>query len=482
MFIGGKSMGGRMATHLGAAHLEGLAGIIVFGYPLHPPGKPAQLRVQHLPSIAVPVLIVQGERDAFGSPQELKPAIETMTAQVTLHAVAKGDHSLAVGGRPRDEILNEVLDVAVSLDSCGVRPRPKMRREELGWDQSLERAFQEWAGKADVQPGRVLIEFNYICRVWCDGAEIDAVRTGRMSHRATSRSELPVVGDWVVVRKRPDEERGAIVAVLPRRSWFSRRMAGQVTDEQVVAANVDVVFTVMALDADFSPRRLERYLLLARESGASPVVLLTKPDVCDDVPARVAEVTAVTGDAPVHVISPKLDQNLDLVAGYLPAGKTGALLGSSGVGKSTIINRLVGRDVQKTRDIRTSDSKGRHTTTHRELVFLPNGGFLIDTPGMRELQLWDVNEAVSETFDDIEALAPECRFTDCRHRDEPRCAVKAAVEEGNVSAARLESYLKLQDELGYLARQQDERAQLEEKRRNKIMGKALKQHLKTKRG
>ena len=185
---------------------------------------------------------------------------------------------------------------------------------------------------------------------------------------------------------------------------------------------------------------------------------------------------------PVHVVSPKLGQGLDRVAQYLPPGKTGALLGSSGVGKSTIINRLVGRDVQKTRDVRASDSKGRHTTSHRELVFLPDGGFMIDTPGMRELQLWDVGDAVSETFDDIEALAADCRFGDCRHRDEPRCAVKTAVEEGRLSAARLESYLKLQDELGYLARQQDERAQLEEKRRNKIMGKALKQHLKSKRG
>ena len=357
-----------------------------------------------------------------------------------------------------------------------------MTLESLGWDQSFESAFQEWAGKADIQPGRILIEFNYICRVWCEGGEIEAVRSGRLSHRATSRGELPAVGDWVVVRKRPDEDRGAIVAVLPRRSWFSRRMAGQVTDEQVVAANVDVVFIVMSLDNDFSLRRLERYLLLARESGASPVVLLTKSDACDDVPARVAEVTALAGDVPVHAFSPKFDQALDQVARYLPAGKTGALLGSSGVGKSTIINRLVGRDVQKTRDIRESDSKGRHTTTHRELVFLPNGGFVIDTPGMRELQLWDVGDAVSETFDDIEALAPECRFTDCRHREEPRCAVKAAVEEGKLSAARLESYLKLQDELGYLARQQDERAQLEEKRRSKILGKALKQHLKTKRG
>jgi ribosome biogenesis GTPase len=357
-----------------------------------------------------------------------------------------------------------------------------MTLESLGWDENLDRAFQAWAGKRDVQPGRILIEFNYISRVWCEEGEIEAVRSGRLTHRAASRGELPAVGDWVVVRKRPDEARGAIVAVLPRRSWFSRRMAGQVTDEQVVAANVDVVFVVMALDSDFSLRRLERYLLLARESGAAPVVLLTKPDVSDDVPARVAEVTALTGDVPVHVVSPKLNQGLDYVARYLPPGKTGALLGSSGVGKSTIINRLVGRDVQRTRDIRASDSKGRHTTTHRELVFLPNGGFVIDTPGMRELQLWDVGEAVSETFEDIELLAGECRFSDCRHRDEPDCAVKAAVAEGRMPAARHESYLKLHDELEYLARQQDERAQLEAKRRSKIMGKALKQHLKSKRG
>jgi ribosome biogenesis GTPase len=281
---------------------------------------------------------------------------------------------------------------------------------------------------------------------------------------------------------RRDENRGAIVAVLPRRSRFSRRMAGNVTGEQVVAANVDVLFIVMSLDHDYSVRRLERYLLMARESGAVPVVLLTKPDLCADLAASVAEVVAVCGDAPVHVVSPKLNQGLEQVAPYVTAGRTAALLGSSGVGKSTIINRLVGNEAQKTREVRDADSKGRHTTTHRELVGLPGGGLMIDTPGMRELQLWEGSDSVHETFDDVEGLAPDCHFSDCRHRDEPRCAVKAAVDGGRLAADRLGSYHRLQDELAYLARQQDERAQIEEKRRGKIGAKALRQHLKSKRG
>jgi ribosome biogenesis GTPase len=353
---------------------------------------------------------------------------------------------------------------------------------DLGWDDSRARDLEPWAGKAGFQPGRIIIGFNYLYRVGVDGGEVEAVLAGRLKHRAESQGELPAVGDWVVLRKGPDEPRGAIVAVLPRRSRFSRRMAGNVTGEQVVAANVDVIFVVMSLDHDYSVRRLERYLLMARESGATPVVLLTKPDLCADVPALVADVVAASGDVPVHVLSPKLNQGIEQVAPYVTSGRTAALLGSSGVGKSTIINCLVGTDVQKTRAVREADSKGRHTTTHRELVTLPRGGLMIDTPGMRELQLWDASESVRGTFDDVETLAANCHFTDCRHRDEPRCAVKAAVEEGRLTADRLDSYLTLQDELAHLARQQDERLQIEEKRRAKVMGKALKQHLKSKRG
>ncbi len=355
-----------------------------------------------------------------------------------------------------------------------------MRLAELGWDDALAARFEPWKDKADVQPGRVAIEFNHNYRVYVDGGEVEAVVAGRLKHQAAGRAELPAVGDWVAVRRRPDEDRGSIQAVLPRRSWFSRRAAGNVTGEQVVAANVDVVFIVMGLDADFNVRRLERYLLLARESGATPVILLTKPDVSAGVAAQAAAVAALAGDTPVHVLSPKFNEGIDQVRRYLGTGRTGALLGSSGVGKSTIINRLVGVDLRKTREVRESDSRGRHTTTHRELVKLPEGGLIIDTPGMRELQLWDVQEAVRETFDDIERLAEGCHFTDCRHREEPRCAVKAAVADGRLAASRLESYLKLQDELAHLATQQDERARLEEKRQSKVGSKALRARLREK--
>ena len=355
-----------------------------------------------------------------------------------------------------------------------------MRLEDLGWDDSFAAAFNALDARGDVEPARVTIEFNHLYRVFGRQGEGAATLAGRLKHIAASRSELPAVGDWVAMRLRPGHDTGAIVAVLPRRSAFSRRMAGNVTDEQLVAANVDTVFIVMALDTDFSLRRLERYLLLAHESGAAPVVLLTKPDTSDNTAEKVATVTSIAGRVPVHVLNPRLNVGLEQLWGYLSPGRTGALLGSSGVGKSTIINRLAGGDVRKTGEVRQSDSKGRHTTMHRELVMLPNGGLIIDTPGMRELQLWDVGPAMRGTFEDVEALAAGCHFTDCRHRNEPRCAVKAAVADGRLQSDRLSSYLKLQDELAALARQRDERALLEEKRQAKIMGKALQKHLRDK--
>lgn len=345
------------------------------------------------------------------------------------------------------------------------------RLVQLGWNDTFAEACQRLTVDADVEPARVAIEFNHIYRVWTGGDEIEATVSGRLKHHAARASELPAVGDWVMVRRRQANDQATIVAVLPRRSWFSRKTAGTVTDEQIIAANVDVVFLAMALDGDFSSRRLERYLLLARESGAAPVILLTKPDLSTAVAAQAADVRAVSGDLPVHIVGPKSGHGIAPVSAYLTDGRTGAVLGSSGVGKSTLINRLVGEEVQKTREVRATDSKGRHTTIHRELVQLPGGGLIIDTPGMRELQLWDVDEAVRESFNDIETLAAGCHFTNCRHSGEPRCAVKAASVDGRLDPARLESYLRLQQELVVLGRQRDERVELDEKRRTRMAGK-----------
>jgi len=261
-----------------------------------------------------------------------------------------------------------------------------------------------------------------------------------------------------VVKPNPAGDRDVIQAILPRRTFFSRKAAGRETEEQVIAANVDTVLIVFGLDTHVKPRALERYVTLARRAGAQPVIILNKSDLAEDVGADVADAVTVAGDAPVHALSALDEATLAVLFGYLAPGRTVALLGPSGVGKSSLVNRLVGGDRLATAAVRDWDARGRHTSVHRQMLVSPSGGLIIDTPGMRELQLWDASGAVRETFEDIEALATRCHFTDCRHRDEPRCAVKAAVAEGKVRADRLESYLKLQNELADLARQQEERA------------------------
>ena len=349
---------------------------------------------------------------------------------------------------------------------------PSLTLQDLGFTDFFATAFEPYRSQGLV-PARVVAQMGLL-KVSTGEAEHYADLSGKLRHELKGPgggSGYPAVGDWVALRPPAGDGRAVIHAVLPRRSKFSRKTAGHRTEEQVVAANVDTIFLVSGLDGDYNPRRIERYLTAAWDSGAQPVVVLNKLDRCDDPEACLLEVEAVALGVPVHRVSALTGESCEELTAYLGPGQTVGLLGSSGVGKSTLSNYLLGREAQKTADVREGDDRGRHTTTHRELFVTPTGGLLIDTPGLRELQLWEGDQqGIESSFADVEELAESCRFADCRHQGEPGCAVEAGL-----TPERLEGYRKLQRELHQLHVRQDELARLLEKRKNKILHKGQRQ-------
>ncbi|HZW84047.1 MAG TPA: ribosome small subunit-dependent GTPase A [Candidatus Deferrimicrobium sp.] len=347
-----------------------------------------------------------------------------------------------------------------------------MTLEDLGWNSYFSEQFAPYAAQEFVV-GRVSSEQRNLYRVYTEAGETTATISGKFRFSAVSRGDLPAVGDWVVLTL---HQGGAqIHGVLPRSSKFSRKAAGTTTEEQIVAANVETVFLVSALNNDFNLRRLERYLTLGWESGAFPVIVLSKADLCQDLENKRLDVEGIAPGVPVIPVSSVSGSGLEQLDQFIKPGTTVALLGSSGVGKSTLINRIYGDEVQKTNHVRYGDDRGKHTTTSRELIVLPGRGLLIDTPGMRELQLWGTENGLGEAFEDIQHLSSACRFSDCRHEHEPGCAVQLALSVGDLDHERYANYQKLKRELAYLARKEDQIATLEEKAKWKKINKALKQ-------
>ena len=335
----------------------------------------------------------------------------------------------------------------------------------LGWNAERDRQFAPHLAKGFV-PARVAVEDKHFYRVWTAEAELSAQITGKAMHEARgNHQQLPKVGDWVAVKLVPNEEKAMIQAILPRLTQITRKTTGRDTAEQILATNIETVFLVTAADPSFNAARLERMLVMARESGARPVVILNKIDLCDNLDAKLAEAARVAGDVLVLAACALTGRGVKKLAALIKSGDTVVFIGTSGVGKSSLINRLYGEDIQATVEVRENDAKGRHTTSWREMIFLPQGGVVIDTPGMREFHIWAAGESARETFPEIDALSQHCHFRDCTHTKETKCAVLEALSAGTLPRDRYDSFVKLQLEISYL-RQAEKRAGWQDRRKS----------------
>jgi ribosome biogenesis GTPase / thiamine phosphate phosphatase len=339
-----------------------------------------------------------------------------------------------------------------------------LRLSGLGWDDQREHEISNWP--RHMLPGRVLAEHRGAYSVLSAQGQLWAQITGKMRHEAASRADLPTTGDWVVAEIH-DGDQASIHAVLPRRTRFSRNIAGKATDEHVIAANIDVSFLVASLEREVNLRRIERYLTLAWSGGTDPVIVLTKSDLAgdpEDIVYELGRVETIALGVPVLLTSSETGAGVEDLRDVLAGSRTGVLLGSSGAGKSSLVNALIGDTAQQVDEVR-SDGKGRHTTSRRELIALPGGGVIVDTPGLRGLKLWNHGEESTSTFADVDELASGCKFNDCRHDSEPGCAVRAGIADGTIGKQRLDDWRKLQRELDFQRSKQDQRLAAQRKRR-----------------